>query len=204
MAEWWSNIPQFERIFWYFAVPFTVLFTIQTILTFLGILGSGDFDVDDGSSIGDNIGLDGDDGGILEGGGSFPIFTIRNFIIFFTVFGWTGIAATNSGLGNLVSIILAVLLGLAVMFIVAGLFYFMSRMTESGNISLKNAVNGYGEVYLTIPSKRSGTGKIHIKVQGALREIDAMTDESKIPTGATIKVVGVINESILLVERIKS
>ncbi|WP_202708197.1 hypothetical protein [Sporosalibacterium faouarense] len=200
MSEWWSNIPAFERIFWYFAIPFTVLFSIQAILTLLGVGGGGEFDVDDGSGMGD---FDGDDGGGFQDGGSFPVFTIKNFIIFFTVFGWTGIAATNSGLNNVVTVILAVLLGLIVMFIVAGIFYFMSRMTESGNISLRNAVNNYGEVYLTIPGKRSGMGKVQMKIQGSIREVDAMTDDNKISTGSTVKIIDIINDSILLVERIK-
>ncbi len=202
MTEWWSNISVFEKVFWYFAIPFSTLFTIQTILTFVGMGGDGDIDIDDGSSIGDNMDFDGDDSG-LEAGGTFPIFTIRNFIIFFTVFGWTGIALLNSGVSNTVTVILSVLLGLVVMFIVAGIFYFMSHMTGSGNINIRNAIGNIGEVYLTIPPKRTGTGKVQMKIQGAIREINVMTDDNKkIPTGESVRVVNVINDSVLLVERV--
>ncbi len=186
MQEWWNSIPAFEKIFWYFAIPFTALLSIQTVLTFMGITSDG-FDFDDG-------GFDTDAG--------FPIFTIKNFIIFFTVFGWTGIAASNSGMSNIAILILAVLLSTIVMFLVAGIFYFMSRMTQSGNINLQNAVGNVGEVYIPIPGKRTGTGKIQIQIQGAVREIDAITDDGKLATGTTVKVLEVINNQILLVDKI--
>lgn len=202
MLDWWSDIPAFQKAFWYFAIPFTTLFIIQTILTFLGLGESGGLDFDDGS-VGDNIDFDGDDGFQFESGSSFPIFTVRNFIVFFTVFGWTGITATTSGFGNIITIILAVLLGLTVMFIVAGIFYFMSKMTESGNLKIINAIGKMGEVYLFIPEKRTGVGKVHIKVQGAVREIDAVTDGERISTGATIVVTEIVDNRMLLVEEIE-
>ena len=41
---------------------------------------------------------------------------------------------------------------------------------------MKNALNSIGEVYLTVGANRSRTGKIQIKIQGALRELEALTD----------------------------
>lgn len=188
MGDWWNNIPTFEKIFWYFAIPFTVVFIIQTILTFIGM--------------GDDVDIGEGDGDLLDGvDSSFPIFTVRNFIIFFTVFGWTGIAATNGGLSKGTTVVLAVLLGLIVMFIVAGIFYFMSRLVESGNIDLNNAVNCVGEVYLTIPGKRAGMGKIQIEFQGGVREINAVTDGKTLHTGEMVKVVKVLENHVLLVEK---
>lgn len=200
MQEWWSNIPAFEKVFWYFAIPFTVLFSIQTLLTFLGITGDG-LDVDDGG-VGDGLDFDSDDPSGLDAGSSFPIFTVRNFIIFFTVFGWTGIAASNSGMGSTSTLILSLVLGAIVMFLVAGLFYFMSRMTESGNISIHNAIGNIGQVYIPIPGKRAGTGKVQIQIQGSIREIDAVTDDNKLATGTTIEVVDVVSNQILLVKKL--
>lgn len=200
LQEWWSNIPAFEKVFWYFAIPFSVLFSIQTVLTFLGMTGDG-FDVDDGGVSGDGLDFDGDDSSGFDTEGSFPIFTVRNFIIFFTIFGWTGIAASNSGMGSAGTLILAIVLAATVMFLVAGIFYFMSRMTESGNINIANAIGNIGEVYIPIPAKRAGTGKIQMQIQGAIREIDAVTDDNKLSTGMAVKVVGVINNQVLLVEK---
>ncbi|WP_425446782.1 hypothetical protein [Dethiothermospora halolimnae] len=192
MGNWLNDIPQFERLFWYLAVPFSVVFVIQTILTFTGLGGEGDFDID----------VDGADGDSMFDSGNFPFFSVRNFVIFFTVFGWSGIVFNSNGASKVLTIIVSVLLGLITMFIVASIFYFMSKMTESGNMNLNNALFETGDVYLTIPENRSGVGKVHITIQGSLREVDAITDGEKIPTGSTVRVLEVINNQKLLVEKI--
>ena len=67
---------------------------------------------------------------------------------------------------------------------------------------MKNAVNGIGEVYLNIPAERGGMGKVSIKVQGSLRELEAMTDDNEdLMRGSVVQVVDVINEHILLVSK---
>ena len=76
----------------------------------------------------------------------------------------------------------------------------MNKLKQSGTLQIKNAVGIIAETYLFIPAKRSGFGKIHIKVQGSLHELQAMTDdEEQIATGKLVKVTSVINDSILLV-----
>ena len=192
MAEWWSNIPAFEKVFWYFAIPFSVVFLIQLLVTFVGMGDDGDFE------FGDDIDSDGDSGGQS----TFNLFTVRNFIIFFTIFGWTGIAAANAGLNKGFSLILAIILGLIVMAIVAGIFYSMTKLTESGNVEMKNAINGVGEVYLTIPGKRNGIGKVQMNLQGSLRELDSMTDGETLASGSMVRVIDILNNQLLLVEKI--
>ncbi|WP_120170392.1 NfeD family protein [Thermohalobacter berrensis] len=182
--DWWNGITGFEKIFWYFAIPFSLAFIVQVVLTFMGM--DGDVDVFDAF-------LDFD---------SFPLFTVRNFIIFFTVFGWTGIAAINAGFSKTVTLILAIFLALILMLIVAGTFYFMNRLTESGNMDLTNAINRIGEVYIKIPANRKGRGKVHIEIQGSLREIEAVTDGEELKSGEMVKVVKVLNDQLLLVEKV--
>lgn len=88
------------------------------------------------------------------------------------------------------------------MLAMATLFYLMSKLVESGNMNLKNAVGRSGEVYLPIPANRQGIGKIQITVQGTLQTLDAITDDKEpIGTSALIQVVEVINDQILLVRR---
>jgi len=122
-------------------------------------------------------------------------------IIFFTIFGWTGIAALNSGISKGVTLLLAIISGLVIMFIVAGIFYSMSKLVESGNMNLRNAINSIGEVYLPIPGNRSGMGKIQINLQGTLSEIDAVTNGKLLKTGEIVRVTDIINNQVLLVEK---
>ena len=56
-------------------------------------------------------------------------------------------------------------------------------------------------MYLTIPEKKSGKGKVIVSVRGSVRELDAMTDkETKIISGSVVKIVRIENENILIVE----
>jgi hypothetical protein len=62
------------------------------------------------------------------------------------------------------------------------------------------AIGQVGEVYLTIQSKRSGLGKVQVKVMGSLRTLDAMTDdEGDIPTGKIVTVSSIAGDNILIV-----
>ena len=67
-------------------------------------------------------------------------------------------------------------------------------------MEISNALNKVGETYLFIPAKRGGYGKVHIKVQGALKELQAVTDdEIDIATGKLVRVTDIINSNILVV-----
>jgi hypothetical protein len=76
----------------------------------------------------------------------------------------------------------------------------MSRLRHNGAMQLTNAINQTGSTYLFIPANRGGVGKVHIKVQGTLHELSAMTDDDhEIATGKLIRVKNIINDRILLV-----
>ena len=84
----------------------------------------------------------------------------------------------------------------------AALFYFMSKLTDSGTLNMKNAIGHLGEVYLTIPGNRNGMGKVQLTVQGSIRTLDAITDDMEaIKTSSLIQVIDVIDQQILLVKR---
>lgn len=197
MGAWWSGISAFERVFWYFAVPATLLFIFQTMMVFIGLDGHPE-----GGDLPDGGDLDGDqslDHEVDHYG--FHLITLRNIIIFFTAFGWTGIFGVHAGLGPVITVMIAFTIGVAMMFLVAGLFYFIARLTESGNINVRNAIDAGGTVYLPIPPQRSGRGQVQMVIQGSLREFDAMTDADGLPTGTPIRVKKVLGDRILLVEK---
>ena len=71
-------------------------------------------------------------------------------------------------------------------------------------MSAKNAIGGIGEVYLPILSGRSNIGKVSIKVQGSLRELDAITDDDQdLPTGAVVTVTDITSNDTLIVTKSK-
>jgi hypothetical protein len=187
ISSWWQALTSLEKIFWVIALLFSLLFLIQTILSFAG----GDTD----SSVGDADDYVGDDDGT-----GHQFFTIKNMIAFFTIFGWTGIACLSGGMSTTASIGIAVGAGSVVVLMMALLFKSMSKLKQSGTLQIKNAVGAIAETYLFIPAKRGGFGKVHIKVQGSLHELQAITDdEEQIATGKLVKVVSVINDAVLVV-----
>ncbi len=186
----WSETSMFEQIFWIIAIPATVIFLLLLILTVFG--GDADTDVD--------TDVDGD----LADGDSIPFqfLSLKNIVAFFTVFGWSGIGFIQTGMASWLVIVLATLCGIVMMVMMATLFYFMSKLAESGTLKMKNAIGKLGEVYLVIPAKRGGMGKVQLNVQGSMRTLDAITDdEDSIPTSSIINVKDVIDDHILLVSK---
>jgi len=189
ITESWQSLMLIEKIYWCIAIPFSVLFVIQIILTFFG----GDID---------EIEADGDSDVSIEGdtGIDFQFITLKNLVAFFTIFGWAGIACLDGGLGVGKSVIISSVSGFIMMSIMASIVYFMGKLTDNGTLNMNNAIGKVGSVYLPIPAKRNGFGKVQIKVQG-LQTLDAMTDyEEEIKTGAVVEVIEILNNEILVVK----
>ena len=201
MGEWWSGMLMFEKVFWYIAIPFTALFFIQLVLTFTGMGGEDADGGMEGDAGGEDFDVEGDGDGDIGEAGGFQIFTVKNFITFFTVFGWSGITLHNAGANEYLVLLGSLLIAVAVMLLVALLFVSITRLAQSGTMDVKNALGRTGEVYLPIPAGRAGRGKISITLQGALREVDAVTAGEALPRGAAVRVVEVGGNGVLLVEK---
>lgn len=150
----------------------------------------------DADDIGDvNSDFDGDVGA------GFQFISFKNLVGFFTIFGWSGIACIDAGLSKPLTIIISVVCGLLMMLIMATLFYFIHKLSDSGTLNYKNALDAVGEVYLTIGPDRSRMGKVSVNVQGTVRELDALTDAmTELKSGTIIKVVDVTSNGILIVD----
>lgn len=204
MIEWWNGIPVFERFFWIVAFPSSIIFVIQTIMTLLGVENGHDFEVHNLDMSQDfhehSILGNENSSGILDV--KFKLFTIRSITVFFTVFSWAGIVAERHGKEHLTSLLIAMSLGFIMMFVVSFIYYFVQKLTEEGNMDINNAIGKEGEVYLTIPKQGEGSGKIQVVVQGVLRTMDAVTYGEKLTTGEKVIVIKVVDNQLLLVEKI--
>jgi uncharacterized membrane protein YtjA (UPF0391 family) len=204
MQDWWSAVSSFEKIFWFVAVPSTVLTVMQMILTFFGI-GDGSHDMGDGGAHDGDVGH-GDAGHGDAHGHShatshveFKFLTIRNLMILASCFGWAGIAGNRAGFARPITVIFALMVGCVVSLIVAGIFYLFMQLRSSGNMDIRNALDGTGTVYLPIPAEKVGAGMIQLPVQGSIRELSAMTEGPALTTGTKVKVVSLIDSNTVLV-----
>ena len=69
-------------------------------------------------------------------------------------------------------------------------------------MQLGAAVGKTGEVYIPIPPKGKGRGKINIIVQDKYVELDAVTNsEETLKTGETVRVVSTDEMGLVMVER---
>ena len=197
MLDWWVSLTLVQQIFALIAIPSTLILLIQTVLLLIGIGGDGDADGGalDGDGDIDDVDADSGDG--------LALFSIRGIVSMLAVMGWSGMALLETPLPEAVSIIISVALGIGMLFLMAYIMKWVSKLQSSGNIDVGNAVGKVGQVYLTIPPSGSGSGKVNITIQDKYCEFNAITTvSSKIMTGAYVRVVAVDEIGTLVVEPI--
>ena len=178
------------RAFWYIAIPVSIIFIIQAVMTFVG-----------GNSM-DGVTAD-FDSDFSDTEAPFQLFSLRNLINFLLGFSWSGIAFYNIIGSKTLLFILAFVIGI----VFVGIFFVvikqLMRLSEDDSFNVDETFGKTAEVYLTIPKSRSGNGKILISVKGSVRELEAMTDSPEpIPSHTTVKVVRIENKNVLIVEKI--
>ena len=180
----------FDRAVWVIAVTTGLIFLVQTVMTFAGMDSTGG---------GMDVDFDGDFNADHDHG-PFQLFTFRNFVNFLLGFSWT-IIAFDGIIGNrLVLVLLGLLVGALLVAGVMYLFFAMGKLQQSGNMDIKQAVGKTAEIYLTVPGHKNGMGKVHVQIQGTLRELDAITEGETLPSGTFVKVLAVVEDRVLLVQ----
>ncbi|MBZ0274048.1 hypothetical protein K8I61_18565 [bacterium] len=187
LTAWWSALGALDKVLWCVAVPFSVLALLQTALEIFGGGDGSDFDAGHDAGGHDLVGL--------------HLFSVKGFIFFFCALGWVGLALTSAGVPGVVAIPAGMFAGFLCMVFFAWIFATLHKLSETGNYSIENALLKPGTVYLRIPARRAGRGKVNVTFQGAAREIEAVTDGEEIPTGASIEVVQVLEDGAVLVTK---
>jgi membrane protein implicated in regulation of membrane protease activity len=190
MNEFFNGMSTLEQTYWVIALVSSAIFFVILVLTFMG---GGDADME-----ADATEFEADDGGV-----GFQFFTFKGLIGFFVIFGWTGITCLDADLSTTITLIVSTIAGFIMMVVISLLFYWLHKMAASGTLKIENAIGNIGEVYLPIGEKRTAMGKIQIKVQGSLRELEAISDDQQgLATGTMVKVIEIVSAEIVLVERI--
>lgn len=167
-----------------------------------------DFDADVDSDF--DAGTDGDtdaETDVDAGGHSglfagLKLFTLRGIVAFLAVCGWGGLWLLRMGMHPIFAVFLAIAMGFWAMLLMALFLRVALKLQNDGTLDFRNALGTAGTVYLTIPARRAGEGKVHVVVQDQLRELEAVTDEeTPIPTGSEIVVVGLSGGNTLVVCR---
>lgn len=183
-----ENLEPLLRTYWYIAIPASVIFIIQTIMTFVG----GDA----------SDGLEADFDGDMDGqSGPSQIFSLRNLINFLLGFSWTGISFYNEISNRWVLMTVATVVGLIFLFAFFFIIKQIKKLAEDNSFRFDATIGKNAEVYLTIPAKKGGKGKVLLSLNGSTRELSAITEGEEIPTGKLVKITGLDNE-LLIVEQL--
>lgn len=159
--------------------------TVIVLQMLILLIGFGDVDDFDGDA-------DASDG--------MTFLSIRALSGFFAFFGITGIAGINNDWHPLMTLGVSTGSGLAMLFAVAWLLATLHKLTSKGNLEPARAVGRSAQVYLRIPEGGSGQGKITVQIQGREIQLPAMTRGAEIPTGRTVRVVGMPTNDLFEVE----
>ena len=186
MENWWLSLETYQKTIWAIAIVSSLIFIIQSAITLLGM----------DAEVGMDMETD------MDGDGPFQLFTFRNIVHFLIGFCWTFIATDSHMKSKFFVFLIAFAVGAGLVFSMLFMFRKLAGFVESGTLDIDNSIGQTGSVYLRIPGHKSGIGKVQIKVQGSLRELDAMTEQEEIPTGNLIKVTQVLSGNILIVENL--
>lgn len=192
---WWESLNVAQKIYFCIATPATVLLLVQIIMMLIGFGGHSDADGADA----DASDLDTESGEVLDADNGFSLFTVRGLIAFFAIGGWVGYTLAD---GNTVlAVILSVVAGSVALIVMALIMKWLMSLQSNGNLRYSDAIGLTGEVYLTVPKKDAGKGKINVLLNERLVELSAVQNgDEPILTGKKIKIVGIIADSFVVEE----
>jgi hypothetical protein len=121
------------------------------------------------------------------------LLTIRTLVAAFTFFGLAGLAGTHEWGDGLTTRLFAVAAGVGAMVLVAALMRALSKLRAEGTVRMERAVGKGGTVYLPIPARKAGAGKVLLNLQNRTVECQAITADKELPTGVPVVVVAVIS-----------
>ena len=180
--EFFEQMDPLLKTYWYISIPASLIFLLQTILTFAGLM---DMDVDT---------LD----------GPLELFSFRNLIHFLLGFSWSGIALYYSGLGTFWIILGSLIVGLAFVAIFFFILTQMNKLAEDNSFKWDDALGLQAEVYLNIPPNKSGEGQILVSIKGSTHQLKAFTNGEAILHGTKVLIINIDDSNTYEVSPINS
>jgi len=130
----------------------------------------------------------------------FKVITFQTIVAAVAFFGIAGKAALASNISATTALVIAIGAAFAAMHIVYYLARSLHRFNADGTVQVGRAVGQAGTVYVPIPAANAGAGKIHMNLQNRTVELQAMTTAGRLPSGAKIRVVGLLGPDTVAVE----
>jgi hypothetical protein len=180
-----------ETVFVVCAILGGTLVVCQVIAGLIGFGAETDADIDADHE----IGADADHGNAFVG--MLSVRAITSALLFF---GLGGLTARYYGADELAAFGIAGAAALATLYVVAIMMRMVAQLKHDGTARVERSLGRTGTVYLRVPAAKGGTGKVHLMLQNRTVEYQAVTVGAELPTGAPVRVVGVVNSDTVEVE----
>ncbi len=151
MKEFFTSMDGSQQFYWYIAIGASVIFIIQSIMTFIG----ADSDT----------GVDADFDGDLDASDSpFQLFSLRNLINFLLGFGWAGASLYGAIENKVVLGIISLLVGIVFIAVFFFLMRLLMKLSEDNSFKIEDMLNYLDGHPLVLPSRYSDKDAVYTKV----------------------------------------
>ncbi len=132
----------------------------------------------------------------------FRVISVRTVIAALAFFGLTGLAANSADLSTPSTLILSLAAGVGAMYAVHWLMQQLFRLRADGTVRLQRAIGATGTVYIKVPPREQGAGKVLLTLQNRTVELKAVTAGEELPTGTQVIVSRMAGTEVVEVERL--
>lgn len=168
------------------ALTGTTFFVIRLVIALL--FGDGGGEVDGDMSV-------------AAGDGAFNMFSLLSILAFFMGAGWMGLTCRiDWDMSSMASAAASTGFGFALMMMASGMMMVARKLNRSVSYDPATAVGRTASVYMSIPRRGDGTGKIIVNVSGRQKTMDAISSADAIKEFKSVKVLSVRDDGIFLVE----
>lgn len=128
------------------------------------------------------------------------MFNFQSIVAGVTVFGLVGLAANAAKEPAYFCLKLGIAAALVMMALISDILTLMVRMEKDGTADLQQAVGKSATIYLSVPPKNEGQGKVTVSLQQQLMEFPAVTfQDDPLLAGQKVVIVSVLGTSTMLV-----
>jgi membrane protein implicated in regulation of membrane protease activity len=176
------------------AIVGSVFFVARLALMLIGVGdGHGMIDADHGAGGAEHSDSD----------HAFKVLSIQGIAAFMMGFGWGGLGGLKgSGWSWNVSLLCAIVAGVAFVWLLGLLLKAVHDLQSSGNIAIESAVGVEGSVYARIPAHRQGSGQVKVVVKNHQRIYNAVSDGDVLDSNTSVRVTNVNADNTLTVTRV--
>ncbi len=180
--EFFENMEPLLRIFWYIAIPCSLILIIQITLVLIGNDLAANMDIGKNEN-------------------NFSALSLLTFNNFMLGFSWTGILLFDFFDSKLLLTICAFSFGISVVWFFLMILKKVQKTEENKHFQIIDTVGKTAKVFSKIPQNMQGKGKIVVKLNSSTHKLEAATLGPALETGTIVNIIDIGNTNLLIVQK---